>query len=106
MVNKAISNAKLPANAKTHQSIFMRYAKFSNHLFIKYQATGEAMIKATKTSFRKSFESKPTIPETEAPSTFRIPISLVLRTTTKAINPHKPMQQINMDMAENALKRL
>lgn len=67
---------------------------------------GDAISKARSTSFKKSFDSKNTIPFILAPRTFRMPISFVLRTTTKAINPHKPMQHIKMEMPANALNKL
>ena len=73
---------------------------------MKYQATGDAITKAIITRRKKSFESKPTIPVAEAPSTLRIPISFVLRTTTKAINPQSPIQQMKMDITANALNKL
>ena len=71
-----------------------------------YQAIADAIINAIKISCKKSFDNKTTIPETLAPRTLRMPISFVFPATTKDINPHKPMQQIKIDIIENALKRL
>ena len=76
-VNIAISKAITPAEAKTHQPIFIRYAKSCNHLLLAHQAIGEAIRIAMPTSFIKSFDNNLTTPVTEAPSTLRIPISLV-----------------------------
>jgi len=44
---------------------------------IAHHAAGVATINATKTNFRKSFESKALMPATDAPSTFRTPISFM-----------------------------
>ncbi len=64
----------IPAATNTHQLILIRHAKSCSQLFIKYHASGDAINIDIKTSFKKSLESKPTIPETLAPGTFRIPI--------------------------------
>ena len=61
----------------------MRYAKSCSHLFMKYHASGEAITKAMITSFKKSLLINPTMPDTDAPNTFLIPISFVLFTTAK-----------------------
>src|SRR6478672_2449058 len=103
-VIKAIKTAITPAATNTHQPMLIRYAKFCNQLFMKYHANGEAMRIDKKTSFKKSFESKPTIPETLAPSTFRIPISFTFRSTTKVDNPNKPRHAIRSDNPEKPQK--
>ena len=76
-VNNAISNARIPATKNIHQLIDTRYAKSSSHLFIAHHATGNAITEAISTSFKKSFESIVTIFVTDAPNTFRIPISFM-----------------------------
>src|SRR5664279_4722907 len=68
----AIDNAA--ASTNTHQLIFILYAKSCNHLFVINQATGDAIINAINTSFKKSFDNRETIPVTVAPSTLRMPI--------------------------------
>src|SRR5678815_916810 len=78
IVINAITAARMPAVKNIHHGIDMRYAKSSNHLFIKYQETAKAGIAAKATSFKKSFDSNATIVDVSAPKTFRIPISLSL----------------------------
>ena len=68
---------------------------------MKYQANGVAMRMATTTNIKNSLESNPTRFSTEAPSTFRIPISLVLLSATNAANANKPKQDTNMANAAN-----
>src|SRR5438552_4722237 len=63
-VMNAINRAVVPAITKTDQPILIRYAKSLSQLFIKYHANGDAITMDNKTSFRKSFESKPTITDT------------------------------------------
>jgi len=62
---------------KTVQLMLVRYAKLCSQLFITNQASGEAIITATITSFRKSFDSKATILVTLSPNTFLNPISFI-----------------------------
>lgn len=76
-VMKVMSTAMVAARGKTHQAIVVRYAKSCSQVCIANQAMGEAMIRAMATRRRNSFESRPTMVETEAPSTFLMPISLV-----------------------------
>ena len=56
-VNMAINKAITPAKTKTHQPIFIRYAKSCNHLFPAHHAIGEAIRIAMPTSFMKSFDN-------------------------------------------------
>ena len=67
-----------PHTANTHQLIEVRYAKSSSHLFIAHHASGAAIINASITNCKKSFDSKVTICETDAPNTFLTPISFTL----------------------------
>ena len=53
-------------------------AKFCSHLLAANQAIGTAIKKAMRTNFKKSFDNKVMICDTLAPTTFLIPISLVL----------------------------
>ena len=76
-VKNATNNANAPAITNIHQYIFVRYAKSLSQLFIIHQETGIAIKDAISTNLMKSFESIDTIPETEAPNTFLIPISLM-----------------------------
>src|SRR5579862_1725501 len=88
--------ARAPANGNNHQLIWTRYAKFCSHLLIKYQAAGQARAKATATSTRKSVDNSLMILVTDAPTTFRIPISLVLLSTINAVRPNRPRQAMIM----------
>lgn len=60
------------------------------------QAIGEAIIKATNTGFIKSLDNNVVTPDTEAPNTFRIPISLFRLAAVKEAKPYKLRQAINM----------
>jgi len=53
------------------------------------------MTKEMKTSFRKSFDSRVTRPDTDAPSTFRTPISLM------RFPPYRQPGQTSRDRNEN-----
>ncbi len=63
-----------------------------------YHAIGEAMQMEIATSFKKSFESKPTMLATLAPNTFLTPISLVRCSALKVARPNKPRQEIRIAM--------
>src|SRR4051794_37158092 len=80
-VINAMRTETAPAIINIHVLIFILYSKSCNHLFIKYQASGDAMINASTTSFKKSLLMRLIIPDTDAPNTLRIPISLVRFTT-------------------------
>ena len=54
------------------------------------------MIMEIKTSFKKSFDSSFTIPETLAPKTLRTPISLRRCSAVYAAKPKSPKQDISM----------
>src|SRR5688572_11922776 len=84
--------AKKPVSANTHQVILIRQAYDCNQLFIKYQARGEAINIAIAISFIKSFDNKPATWVTVAPSTLRMPISLMRFTAASAARPNKPKQ--------------
>src|SRR5688572_33315869 len=82
--------------ANTHQLIGVRYANAVSHLSMIHHASGEAITTEISTSFAKSFDNKNVSCETEAPSTFRTPISRVRWITINAARPNKPRQAINM----------
>ena len=65
---------------------------------------GEAMTMAINTSNRKSLESKAVILTTDAPNTFRIPISLVRDSTVNVANPNSPKQAIKIAHSEAVVK--
>jgi hypothetical protein len=98
MVSKAISTTMIPVVTNTIQPIFMRYAKSCNHSFMKYHASGDAMINAIITSFKKSLDNKLMMFEIEAPNTFRIPISFVRFIAANAARPNNPRQARNIDI--------
>src|SRR4051812_8635362 len=78
IVTKAISSAIIAAITNIHQPILILYVKSSSHLRIAYQARGVATAMAIVTRIMKSLDNNPTISGMLAPSTFLIPISLVL----------------------------
>ena len=55
-----------------------------------------AITSAMSTRARKSMERLRATPATEAPSTLRIPISLVLFSAVSTDSPNNPMQEIRM----------
>ena len=61
-----------------------------------HQAIGAAIRNAINTRRRKSFEIKKVIPVTDAPSTLRTPISLILVSAIYVARPNKPRQEINI----------
>src|SRR5688572_26430757 len=70
---------------------------------MKYQASGDAMINAITTSFKKSFDSRVAIFGTEAPNTFLMPISFRRASAIYVARPNKPRQDMKM---ANTAKRL
>src|SRR5476651_2231620 len=56
-VNKAMVKVPAPAKPNIHQLIAVGYAKPLSHIFMAYQASGNAIIEAIITSFKKSFDS-------------------------------------------------
>ncbi len=59
-------------------------------------ASGIDIINEIKISFKKSADKTDTMLLTDAPSTFRMPISLILFSADKTDNPNKPIQEIKM----------
>ena len=64
------------------------------------------MMQAIITSFMKSLESILVTEVTLAPSTLRIPISLVRCFAINVANPNNPKQAINMASTENITERV
>src|SRR6185436_981029 len=95
-VINAIDNAISMASANTHQAMLTWYANPCNQLFIDHHATGKAMKVAMRTSFRKSFDNMTTMLCALAPTTFLIPISLILCCAAKVASPNKPRHAISM----------
>jgi hypothetical protein len=104
IVNSAITEAIIPAIIKIHQGILIRYAKSCNHLCMKYQATGKAIMAAISTSFKKSFERSVTIVLTSAPKTFLIPISFIRWVMANAERPNRPRQAMKIAMHAKMVK--
>ena len=70
---------------------------------MNHQAIGEATSMESNTNFKKSLDNKPLIDTILAPSTLRIPISLVRCSIVNAANPEQPHGgQDNSDHRENA----
>ena len=65
-------------------------------MFNNHQASGAANAKETMTNPEKSFEISDTRLLTEAPITFRIPISFVRCSAVKAARPNSPSPVITI----------
>ena len=81
-------------------------AKFSSHLFIAYQAIGQATINAIITHFIIFLLSIPIISNVVAPLAFLIPISLVRRSIVNTERPKSPILAINRASKANEKRRL
>src|SRR5262245_49064353 len=91
-----IANVPNAAAAKIHQEMVVRYSKFCNQLCIQYQAMGEAINREIQTSNTKSADNSCQTFSTDAPSIFRMPISLVLCSAINEAMPNSPRQLIKM----------
>ena len=67
-------------------------------------AAGQANRFAINTHFVNCFESRKTIPDSEAPNTLRIPISLVRRSVKNDARPKRPRQEMTMANSVKAFK--
>ena len=56
------------------------------------------------THLTNSLDKKQTIPEIEAPSTLRIPISFVFCSAVNEVNPNKPRQAMHIAIREKPIK--
>ena len=81
----------------------MRYTKVCSQLFIKYQPAGIAIKNDMPIRIINSLENSMTTLLTEAPSTLRIPTSLVRCTAMNETRPYKPRQEIKMAIPANIL---
>ena len=70
----------------------MRVSKPSSQSRIAHQATGQAIRLAMITGLENCQASSPTMSRMRAPSTLRMPISLVRRSAVKAARPNRPRQ--------------
>lgn len=102
-VINAIAIVIKAARIKIHQCNAVRYAKFCSQLFIAKYPTGIAMIVASNTGFKRSFDNSITIFCVDDPSTFLTPISLMRFAAVNEAKPNKPRQAIKMANAENML---
>lgn len=84
-----------PLTKNIHQLKLVRYAKFCSHPCICHHAIGVAIINASMSNLTKSVESKAIICRTEAPNTFRIPISFIRLLVMKITSPNNPRELIN-----------
>ena len=76
--------ATMPVSGNTHQAISIRYWYRSRNLVSSHHANGADIKNDSKTNFEKSFDISVTNPETDAPITLRMPISLVRCSAVKA----------------------
>ena len=95
-VSDAIPRAINPAIANIHQLSFSRYAKFSSHLCITYQAMGQAIIKEIVTHLKNVVFSITITSDIRAPFIFRMPISLTRLFMTSNVKPNNPNDEIIM----------
>ena len=61
---------------------------------------GQLIIFASKTHLVNPFDKRPNIPGTEAPKTFRIPISLIRLSAVKEAKPNIPKHEMNRVLGE------
>lgn len=71
---------------------------------MRNQATGQAIKFAITMRMTISFESRPKMVGTDAPSTFLIPISFTRCKVLKVARPKRPRQAIKMANPENMVK--
>src|SRR4051812_12469210 len=95
-----------PQTANTHQLISVRYTKSCSHLFITNHAMGEAIVNASNTNDKRSFDNKETICVTDAPNTFLTPISFVLVLVVYITNPNKPRQLMKIQSPADQFNNL
>jgi hypothetical protein len=93
----------IPTTPNNQILIEIWYSYLSSQLFIIHHATGIARKKAIPISFKNSRETSNKTCGTDAPSTLRIPISLIRFSTVKETNPASPRQQIKMASAAKIL---
>src|SRR6185437_16642097 len=91
-----MKSAPAPADKNIHQERSLRYSKFSSQPCMKYQDVGTAKHSEMRIRLTKSFDSICHTLSTDAPSTLRTPISLVLCAATKEARPNNPRQEIRM----------
>src|SRR5690606_38514251 len=84
----------------------MRFSKFSSHPVIAYQESGIARTMAMTMRMVYSLHNKAMMLSLVAPSTFRMPISLVLSSTVYEERPNKPRQVIIIASRENTATTL
>ena len=96
MVINASKSVAAADNKNSHQLKETRYAKACSHLFIKNHEIGIAITHAIKTIFKNEADSKPAIFDTDAPNTFRIPISFIRCSVASVVKANRPRLDINM----------
>src|SRR5688500_2347566 len=104
MVAKATNIAITDAIINMPGPTLTRYAKSLSHWFIAHHVTGIAITIAITTSLMKSLEISVTMPATDEPNTFLIPISFVRCSAVKVARPNNPRHAIKIASAENKLK--
>ena len=89
-------NAEIAATAMNSQiSNFVLYAKLCNHLFIAYQAIGQAITFPIRTINKYCLRISLTTWLEEEPNTFRIPISLIRCSPMNNDSPNIPIHAMN-----------
>ena len=85
-----IMNDMIPASGKIHKGISILMGYCSRKLLAIHHANGRLIAKAIKTILEKSFVSRKRTLDTEAPSTFRMPISFVRCSAVNEAIPNNP----------------
>ena len=86
------------------ESSAIRWSKPFSQSRISHQATGQAITLAMITGRLNCHTSSRTMSRVRAPSTLRMPISLVRRSAVKAARPNRPRQPMITASSENAAK--
>lgn len=104
IVATAISSASAPAARNGTGVSAILASKLFSQSRITHQATGQAMRLASSTGRLNCQTSNRTIRGVLAPSTLRMPISLVRRWAVKAASPNRPRQPTITASSANAAK--
>src|SRR5690606_32489662 len=95
-ISNAKAKAMVPVNGNTHHSIEVLMVYLFKYMLSNHHANGDETTKDTITSNEKSFEISRTRLGTDAPNTFRMPISFVRCSAVKAANPNRPNPVISI----------
>jgi len=100
-VISVIKNIAPAPAAKYHHAIDVLYANEPNQELPTTQINGTPINIANNTNIVNSEESNRIMLNDDAPKTFRMLISFILRSTVNAINPYNPRHEINIASPAN-----